>query len=103
MTTFIDRLLLRLDAHPAIRARVAPTRMAEARWRARNEATRARGCRCGKPATICLTADQNVGSVPVEFWTCADHVGVNVWLQHMDGTCQPADEIQARYLQDGTG
>lgn len=91
ITAIIDGLLLRLDRHPKIRHPVPQTRMAEARWRARNAAVRVRGCRCGKPATVCRTHFWNVGDVPVEFWTCAEHVGVNVWLQNPDGTCEPAN------------
>ncbi len=53
---------------------------AELRFTAGNRAKRAAGCLCGKPATDVRYFDGNVGSVPVEFWTCAEHVGVSAWM-----------------------
>lgn len=61
-------------------------RAAEQRWRARNREKRAAGCQCGAPATHVEYDHRNVGSIPVEFWTCAEHVGVAMWSRTgMDG------------------
>lgn len=57
-------------------------RAAERRWRQRNAEKRAAGCQCGAPATEVRYDYRNVGSVPVEFWTCAEHVGVASWSRH---------------------
>lgn len=54
-------------------------REAEERWRVRNEEKRAEGCPCGQPATEVRYDHRNVGSVPVETWSCAEHVGVTSW------------------------
>ncbi|WBB94115.1 hypothetical protein [Verrucosispora sp. WMMC514] len=53
---------------------------AERRWRALNAAARAAGCRCGQPATEVRYDTRNVGSVPVETWTCTEHVGAEMWV-----------------------
>lgn len=55
------------------------------RWARRNAERKAAGCRCGRPATHVAYNYSNVGEVPVEFWTCAEHVGVNVWVLGSDG------------------
>lgn len=54
-------------------------RAVEGRWRRINAEKRAAGCRCGSPATEVRYLHGNVGSVPVEVWTCAEHVGVSAW------------------------
>lgn len=54
-------------------------RAAEARWRAINARKRAEGCLCGRPATEVRYDDRNTGSVPVEYWTCSEHVGASAW------------------------
>ncbi|WP_341719850.1 hypothetical protein QQG74_09190 [Micromonospora sp. FIMYZ51] len=58
---------------------VNETLQAERRWRAHNAAARAAGCPCGQPATEVRYDNRNTGSVPVETWTCADHVGAEMW------------------------
>lgn len=52
---------------------------ASSRWMERNREERALGCRCGQPAAHVTYHGGNLGVVPVEFWTCAKHVGVNAW------------------------
>ena len=54
-------------------------RAAERRWRRINEAKRAEGCPCGKPATHVRLCAGAVGSVPPEIWSCDEHVNVNGW------------------------
>jgi hypothetical protein len=60
------------------------TQSAEERWRATNAAKRAAGCPCGKPATEVEYMREVVGSVPAEFWRCADHADVTSW-SYTDG------------------
>lgn len=64
---------------------------ASRRWAAINAQHRADGCQCGKPATEVRYDRDNSGSVPVEFWTCADHVDVRSWTSENDGTWIPND------------
>lgn len=54
-------------------------RMASERWRRGNLAKKEAGCQCGFPSTQVTFDYRNKGSVPVEFWTCDDHVGVSSW------------------------
>lgn len=60
------------------------TEAAERRWRETNRRKREAGCRCGAPATDVKYHHGNIGSVPVEFWTCAQHVGVSSWSRDGD-------------------
>lgn len=60
--------------------RMTPT---ERRWTKTNAAAKNRGCPCGKPAEVATTNNQNIGRVPVEFWTCREHRGASLWR---DGT-----------------
>lgn len=64
-------------------------RAAERRWRARNREKREAGCQCGAPATHVEYDHRNVGSVPVESWTCAEHVGAASWSQTDGGPWVP--------------
>lgn len=59
-------------------------RESEARWRAINDQKCAEGCKCGAPATEVRYNHENVGSVPVEHWTCAEHVGASMWSKERD-------------------
>lgn len=59
--------------------RTNPVREAEKRWTAHNTAARAAGCPCGQPATEVRHDHRNVGNVPVETWTCTEHVGAEMW------------------------
>ncbi len=54
-------------------------RAAEARWTENNRRAREAGCHCGRPATEVRYDHRNVGRVPVEFWSCSEHVGVEMW------------------------
>ena len=60
--------------HPSPRVRAA-----EHRWTAHNAAARTAGCPCGQPATEVRYDHRNLGSVPVETWTCVEHVGAEMW------------------------
>jgi len=52
---------------------------AESRWRIHNEKAYQRGCYCGAPSAVVRYDHRNTGSVPVEFWTCKEHEGVEGW------------------------
>lgn len=54
-------------------------RAAGRRWKAINRAKRAAGCPCGRPATEVRYDHSNTGPVPVETWTCDEHVGASGW------------------------
>lgn len=53
---------------------------ASRRWTENNARAKAAGCHCGKPATRVRLDHRNVGWVPVETWTCDEHVGVEAWF-----------------------
>jgi hypothetical protein len=76
MTALLDRLFRRLD-RTSLEAMVSEERMAEMRWRQRNAEMRAAGCPCGRPATHVQVIGGNLGSVPVEFWHCDEHAGMD--------------------------
>lgn len=52
---------------------------ASRRWTARNAAALVAGCKCGQPATHVELDHSNMGSAPVERWTCDAHIVVNQW------------------------
>lgn len=54
-------------------------RKSEARWIDYNMKARAEGCPCGRPATCVRMSGGNVGSVPVEVWSCDEHFNVSEW------------------------
>lgn len=64
---------------------------ASRRWAKRNAEMKAAGCRCGQPATEVRFNHDNTGTVPVEYWTCVDHVGVNAWQNDGDGIWYPTE------------
>lgn len=63
---------------------------AEERWRRNNEATRKRGCLCGKPAECVIKYEDVVGKVPYEWWTCAEHEGATSFSNRV--ACWKHDE-----------
>jgi hypothetical protein len=64
-------------------------RMAERRWRQVNAEKRAAGCPCGKPSEVVQYDHRNLGSVPVETWTCAEHVDVYGWMNNVPNYAHP--------------
>jgi hypothetical protein len=54
-------------------------RAAEERWLRVNAAAQAAGCGCGRPSQVVTYHRGNVGRVPVEVWTCAEHQGAAGW------------------------
>lgn len=75
-------------------------RVIEDRWRQHNVEARAAGCPCGRPAEAVTRYGGNTGSVPVEFWTCAEHKGAEGWsgrqaLFSHPVPC-PAGDVRAR-------
>lgn len=62
----------------------AKIRAAEERWRKANAAAKAAGCACGAPATVAREHHGAVGSVPYQWWTCAEHAGASSFLHHGD-------------------
>jgi len=74
------------------------TRAAERRFRASNQAAEVRGCRCGQPATHIRYGYGQVGRVPFEIYSCAEHVNVNGW-HSSDGVCwTPTDDYDQAAL-----
>jgi hypothetical protein len=71
----------------------AEYKAASARWAERNQRAREAGCRCGRPATEVRYDHRNIGSVPVEFWTCTDHVDVEQWRSQDGGRTWHSEEI----------
>jgi hypothetical protein len=74
-------------------------KQAEARWENSNAAAKARGCPCGQPATFVRRLNGNVGSVPVEVWSCREHINVNGWVkqageEHYSPSADFDDRIQ---------
>jgi hypothetical protein len=51
-------------------------RQAEWRWHHNNAEAKARGCPCGGPAEV-ARRHSVVGTVPYEWWTCAEHAGAS--------------------------
>lgn len=80
LITGIDRERIRREQE-----RAAVVEAIEQRWRETNARTRARGCRCGAPATRVRYALGTTGSVPMEIWTCEAHFGVSSWWSEDGG------------------
>lgn len=55
-------------------------------------------CKCGAPATNIRTAYGTGGYVP-QFLSCDEHVNVNVWDGHPDGTWTPAGDYTEEDLK----
>lgn len=64
---------------------ISEKRSAEMRWTQHNRQSRARGCPCGKPATV--HRDYPVtGRVPYQSWTCDEHAGADGFATTTDGS-----------------
>jgi len=75
--SLLSRLFPGYETYDEYKAR--RVREAEERWRVRNAEKKAEGCPCGAEATVVEYDHSNVGSVPVETWTCEAHTGVASW------------------------
>lgn len=71
------------------------------RWREHNRLARQAGCMCGRPATEVRYDHRNRGGVPVEFWSCDEHVGVNSWVKLNNGPGYiPANDERTEFWHD---
>lgn len=59
---------------------------ASLRWAARNAEAFAAGCKCGRPATRVRLDHRVLGHVPVEYWTCDEHINTESWTRRGDGS-----------------
>jgi hypothetical protein len=77
---------------PEVDALVDPRRIDDEatrqRWEIHNRRAREAGCPCGKPATRVARYPLPSGAVH-EWWTCAEHEGVESWAGGPDGTWLP--------------
>jgi hypothetical protein len=90
--------MLTVTTWPEYAGAPAPdVRAVEARWLRRNAEARVAGCRCGRPAQVVTYQRGNVGRVPVEVWTCAEHQGAAGWRGqepfYAHPTCCPSGEV----------
>lgn len=59
--------------------RLSEEAKASARWTRNNAKAYAAGCPCGRPAARVAIDYSSVGWVPIETWTCTEHVGAAGW------------------------